>query len=227
MNPTNPEDIQDPVTQPPQTQMTPPEAPVPEVPIPTSTETPTLELKVKNPLSVMQPGEQVICEITRHPIGLIGTYVTSGFIILVLALLAFWLVPVTVASADNRAQIISLGALAFLVLSLFVVGFALISRTVYKGNRWIVTSDSLTQITQTSLFDKKSSQLSLANLEDITASQDGVLSHMYKYGSLTAETAGERSKFRLLYCPDPNHYAQCILDAREKFEQLGGRRGEQ
>jgi hypothetical protein len=90
------------------------------------------------------------------------------------------------------------------------------------GNRWIITSDSITQVNQTSLFNKQSSQLSLANLEDITVEQNGIIQSVFGFGTLRAETAGERSKFMFQYCPNPNSYAQQNLNAREQFEQFRG-----
>jgi hypothetical protein len=95
----------------------------------------------------------------------------------------------------------------------------------YWGNSWVVTTDSITQVNQTGLFTRQSSQLSLANLEDVTAEQNGILAHAFNYGLLKAETAGEHSKFSFYYCPNPNLYAQQILHAREQFEQGGGHVG--
>ena len=182
------------------------------------------EPQVSNPLSVMQPGERVLCEIKRHPIGLIGTYIAAFVLILVAAILAFAVAPTFLTQYDQN-EVLTVGALGFILVAVATFGFVWLTNTVYRGNRWIVTSDSITQVTQVSLFNKQSSQLSLANLEDISAEQNGIFAHMWNYGVLRAETAGERSKFTLLYCPNPNYYAQCILDAREKFEQLRGARG--
>jgi uncharacterized membrane protein YdbT with pleckstrin-like domain len=188
----------------------------PQGPSPTPPEQPAIH----NPLSVMQPGEQVICEIKRHPVGILGIYTATGILIIFLAVLAFVVAPNL--SSDHRSQVTAIGGLVFLVLTLLSIGFTFISNKVYWGNRWIVTSDSVTQVTQSSLFDRQSSQLSLGNLEDVTASQDGIFPHMFGYGRLRVETAGERSKFTFPFCPNPNYYAQQILNAREQFEQRRG-----
>jgi len=187
------------------------------------TQTQPSQPPVNNPLSVMQPGEQVICNIKRHPIGIIGIFVGAGFLLLVLAVLAFGVIPHFVTSTSHN-QVYAVGGLIFVVAALVCLGFLFIASKVYWGNNWIVTSDSITQVTKVSLFDKQSSQLSLGNLEDVTAVQDGLLAHMFHYGVLRVETAGERSKFVFPYCPDPNSCAQKILNAREQFEQ--GRRSE-
>lgn len=174
--------------------------------------------QIHNPLAVMQPGEQIICEIKRHPIGMLGVYIAAGFIIIVLAILAFVVAPNAADSAGNSSVTIAAG-LGFVVLTVLVLVFVLIANIVYWGNHWVVTSDSITQITQTSLFSKQSAQLSLGNLEDITSEQNGILAQLFHFGTLKAETAGERSKFMFPFCPRPNYYAQKILAAREVFEQ--------
>ena len=176
-----------------------------------------------NPLAVMQPGEQVICEIKRHPIGLLAVYLGSGLLLVVLAVVVFGIGP-SVITSISRSQILGVGGLLFCVVALLAFGFVFVANKVYWGNRWVVTDDSITQISQTSLFDKQTSQLSLGNLEDVTVEQDGMLQHMYNFGLLRCETAGSRSKFVFPYCPNPNFYAKKILEARESFEQ--DRRGQ-
>jgi membrane protein YdbS with pleckstrin-like domain len=182
---------------------------------------PTLTTNSRNPLDATRPGEQQVCEIKRHPIGIIGTYVVAGFLVLVAALAAV-LVPYFVKSNSSSSLDSMVWAVcALIALVAFIMLF--VGTKIYWGNRWVVTSDSITQISQKSLFDVQSSQLSLGNIEDVTAEQDGVLAHMFGYGLLRVETAGERSKFVFVFCPTPNDYARKILNAREQFEQ--GRRG--
>lgn len=173
--------------------------------------------KMHNPLEAMQPGEQTICEIKRHPIGIIGNYIVAGFLIII-ALVGGVGVQMYLSSMASMAW----GVALLLILVAFVMLF--VGTKIYWGNRWIVTSDSITQVTQTSLFDTQSSQLSMGNIEDVTVEQEGVLQHMYNYGLLRVETAGEHSKFVFPFCPNPKDYARKILDTREQFEQ--GRRGE-
>lgn len=171
----------------------------------------------------MQPGEQVICEIKRHPIGILGAYLVSGTILIVLAVVAFVIMPKVFST--NQHQVIIISAIIYFLISAVLLGFVFIANKVYWGNGWVVTSDSITQISQTSLFSKQTSQLSFSNLEDVTAEQNGVFQQLFKYGTLHAETAGEHSKFVFQFCPTPNYYAQKILAAREVFEQT--RRGAQ
>lgn len=173
--------------------------------------------RIHNPLEVMQPDEQIICEIKRHPAGMMGVYTISGVLLIIFAV--FFLVILPGVFASNRSVATALGAAAFMLGAAIVVGFVFIANKVYWGNSWVVSSDSLTQISQTSLFHKQSSQLSLGNLEDVTSEKRGIFAQLFKYGTLKVETAGERSKFTFPYCPTPDRYAQKILAAREAFEQ--------
>ena len=182
------------------------------------------EVKVNNPLNSMQSGERNIFEVKRHPFGMFVTYISAGLLVVIAAIVVFVVVPLALPDND-KSQLMTLGAVGFIIFALLVLGFVFIVNIVYWGNRWILTTDSLTQVTQRSLFDKQSSQLSLGNLEDVTASQDGIMAHLFNFGVLRVETAGERSKFVFVYCPDPTSYAKQILQARERFEQQGGHMG--
>lgn len=170
---------------------------------------------IPNPLSAMQPEEQIVCEIKRHPIGIFIVFGISGLVIILLAIFAFVVVPGGTTSSSAR-----IGAgLAFLLITVGSMLFAFVANIIYWGNHWVVTTDSITQMQQTSLFNRESSQLSLGNLEDMAAEKKGVLATIFNFGILKAETAGEREKFLLAYCPRPEFYAQKILMAREAFEQ--------
>jgi len=179
---------------------------------------PPAPLAVNNPLSTMRPGEQIICEIRRHPIGIIGMYGAVGLLLFVMAVLAFIIAP-NVFTSYSSGQVMMAGGLVFAVAAITGVGFLFIVHTIYWGNSWIVTSDSITQVKRIGLFDKQTSQLSLGNLEDITAEQNGVLAQMLHFGVISAETAAATDKFTFIYCPKPTYYAQQILAARERFEQ--------
>jgi uncharacterized membrane protein YdbT with pleckstrin-like domain len=173
--------------------------------------------KVRNPLEVMQPEEEIIYEIKRHPAGIFGLYIGAGLLLVIMAIAAFIFVTYVFGS-DNSAVMI-LSGIVFFIVSFLVLVFVFISTVVYWGNHWIVTTDSLTQISQMNMFRKQSAQLSLESLEDISSEKQGVFAQLFNYGTLRAETAGEREKFMFRYCPDPDNYAQKLLAAREAYQR--------
>lgn len=170
--------------------------------------------EIDNPLAVMSPGEKVICQITRHPFGILGLYIVSAFII-VIVLAAAVLIPHYITSLDSSEKM-GLFAVALLV-SVITLLYVYVGSSIYKGNRWIVTSDSITQISQVGLFRKQTSQLSLANLEDVTFEQNNFIQTMFGFGLLKVETAGEHSKFTFSFCPRPAEYARQIIQAHEQY----------
>ncbi len=171
-----------------------------------------------NPLNAVRKNEVTIFQVRRHPIGLLGVHIVAGSLLIVLAVLLFAIVP-TMLKDVASSKVYGLGTLLYIVIAALTFGFLAITHKVYWGNSWILTSDSLTQVLQVSLFSKQSSQLSLGNLEDVTAEQNGIMAQLFHFGILKVETAGEHSKFTFQFCPNPTYYAQQILAAREAFEQ--------
>ena len=170
-----------------------------------------------HPMVVMQPGEQLVATLKRHPIGIVSMYVSAFLGIIVAAALAFVLLPRMLDQFNSSTNILPMVYAGFGVVVIGLVVILGIATMVYWQNQWVITTDSITQISQNSLFGRQVSQLSMDNLEDVTVIQDGILPHMFNYGILKAETAGERSKFQFQYCPNPNDYARRILEVHEQF----------
>lgn len=171
-----------------------------------------------HPLVVLRPGERVICEIKRHPIGILMMYASGAFAILITALLAIFAPSILGDySSVSATDIQTMGLIGVGIITVGITAILFLSTTIYWQNRWIVTDDSITQITQNGLFGRRVSQLSMESLEDITVDQNGIVQSMFNFGTLHAETAGEKSKFVFIYCPDPNKFARQILQAHEMF----------
>lgn len=218
MDPTNNPDQQQPPAPTPQTNPMPGQQPLTHY---QQVEAQSREHLAKNPLASMQDGEQILADIHRHPFGIISVYITSFIAFAAACGVILLLVPKLLGStSDYNSNNVTVG-LIVVVMVLMLIGLTIMT-IVYWQNRWVLTSDSLTQITQNGLFNRQTSQLSLGNLEDVTAEQRGIIPSLFNFGTLRVETAGEHSKFFFLYCPDPNLYARKILMARELFLQNGG-----
>jgi hypothetical protein len=161
---------------------------------------------------VLQPGEEVVCVISRHPIGIIQQYIGALLAIIVASSLVLFTIPGKTSATIQTVFYVGLFVLVILLVA--VLGAA---TRVYWESHWVVTTDSLTQIIKGSIFGAQVSALSLESLEDITVVQHGILMHMFNFGTLKAETAGDRSKFQFIFCPDPVEHARKIIDARERY----------
>lgn len=170
-----------------------------------------------HPMVVLQPGERIICEIKRHPFGILSMYFSGGLAILIAVVLAAMAPQIADQLAYTGDNIMTTALLGAGIIVIGVACMLWIATTIYWQNRWIVTDDSITQIVQDGLFGRRVSQLSMENLEDVTVDQQGFLPSMFNFGTLKAETAGERSKFVFPMCPNPNAYARKILEVHEAF----------
>ncbi len=191
-----------------------PQNPVEQAPVPRPSNPQPAKL---HPMVVLQPGERVVFTLKRHPFGILSLYISGVVAVAIIAALAIFLLPNILSQYGSDSQtntLVYAGLGVLVVILILVLGIA---TSVYWENQWVVTTDSITQISQNSLFGRQVSQLSMDNLEDVTVDQDGILPHMFNYGTLRVETAGERSKFQFPYCPDPNNYARQVLEIHEQF----------
>lgn len=167
----------------------------------------------------LDKNEEVLQEIRRHPIGLIGIYGVGGLSILVLLSLLFILV-----SADTPILNISdLGfALIFGTLSILMILFTYIGVHVYKSNELVLTNENIIQVLQFSLLNRQVSQLNLTKIQDVSVDQTGLLQTFFKYGTIEIETAGEAANFRFPFAPNPNIAAKMIIEAHEDYVRRRG-----
>ncbi len=165
-----------------------------------------------------QPGSdsEVTVVIKRHPFGLVALFL-QALVGLVVALGLIWFVIPSLIDGDAQQRAQHILSIFAVVASAVTAFFLIIATYVYRKNQWIVTDDSIKQFQQTGVFRRQISELSMANIEDISAEQNGLLATAFGFGTLKVETAGERSNFHFQYCPKPNMYAQIILQARESY----------
>ena len=140
-------------------------------------------------------GETMLTKVRRHPFGLVVLYfqVTAGFM-LSFGLIYFLLT--TAFSIDGQmTDIISLVGVVVIALMLLIL---LLGTYIYRQNRLLVSDKNLTQVLQRGLFNHQVSELSLANVEDVTAHRNGIFATIFNFGELCVETAGEQNNFNFI-----------------------------
>lgn len=160
-----------------------------------------------------------IADIRRHPVGLIIIYIQFIFAIaLSIGVLAL-LLPSFMGSSKGAGLLV--GALTVVMTGLGVF-FLILATGIYRRNQLIVTDLHVTEVQQMGLFNRKVSELSMANIEDVTSTTHGFFSTMFNYGTLRVETANEQHNFVFKYCPNSNAYAKAIQDCRSAYLQKYG-----
>lgn len=166
--------------------------------------------------------EKVLFVLKQHPFGIIVIYLSSITAFIIALSMTSYLLP-SMFTADSGIYVIWLVVALSAGLILFVV--LILSSFVYNQSRFTLTNKKIVQITQKSIYERKISHLSLANIEDVTSNQRGILANMFNFGTIKVETAGEQANFIFVLCPDPHRVARIILDSKDNFWKNGGRSG--
>lgn len=170
--------------------------------------------------------EKLLYEIRKHGFGLfliyfLGFFIsTIMFVALVIGASYLGKDPLdTGADFDSlRIGMIVLGA----VLTLVGLAATAIGAYLYQSNVVLITSEKLAQVLYKNIFDRKVSQLSIGDVQDVTVSQKGILARIFHYGTLVIETAGEQQNYAFTFTPNPYAASKAIVAAHEENLRLYG-----
>lgn len=166
------------------------------------------------------PDEELVGEIRKHPFGLFVIFFTGGLVALAL-MIALMVLPLLInedptgAGLDVgsiRSVLVGLGFL----LTLLAIAMTAIAGYLYQSNIVIITSEKITQLLYKTIFDRKISQLSIGDVQDVTINQVGIFARIFNYGTLTIETAGEQANYTFTYTPNPYETGKLIVGSHEE-----------
>lgn len=161
--------------------------------------------------------EQVLCVIKKHPIGLMSMYLT-GVLTAVATLIILTWIGLWMDGQSTSASHIPYGILLSSVGGLFALGilvYMYVGGYIYQHNIVVITNTKIAQVRYNSLINRRVSQFSIGEVQDVVVSQKGMLSRSFDYGTLSIETAGEHSKYTIAYVPKPYECSRVIVDAHE------------
>lgn len=178
--------------------------------------------KRRYPRLNLSEGEYVIFSIKRHPIGLI--YIWGAVIITIvmtLAVAALLMTGGTLESLGLESAVSSeILLIPILLVCLLAFVFGFVAAYIYTANEFFLTNESVIQHIQTSLFNRKEQTISLANVEDASYSQDGILPHLFGYGLLRLSTQGDETTYRFNYASQPAKQIAVLNNAVESFKNI-------
>ncbi|MFZ2544671.1 MAG: hypothetical protein WAW80_01715 [Candidatus Saccharimonadales bacterium] len=168
----------------------------------------------KYPTLNLSEGEYIISAIRRHPIGLLIPILFGG---LLAAILLFVLVSYPMLVPGNNPSYASV--ILPLILALILVGLGVyIVVWVYLNNKFFLTNESVIQEIQTSLFAHHEQTVSLANIEDASYVQTGLLQILFNFGSIRLSTEGDETTYKFNYVSDPKKQIALLNNAVEAFK---------
>ncbi len=170
--------------------------------------------------------EELIYELRKDPIGLFFIYLTG----LAVTAILFGILVIGPSLLDGSSLGITsdLGPIKILIavigglLTILSVVATAISAYLYKASVVLLTSEKIVQILYVSLFNRKISQLSIGDVQDVTVKQTGILAHLFKYGTIIIETAGEQQNYTFTFAPDPYEASKQIVGSHERNLQQYG-----
>ncbi len=184
------------------------------------------EVKAKHDESVIQfptvnlsEQEYVIRAIHRHPIGLFVP-LTTGVLLVALALSILFNYDIIVKSMNLTGVMANIPVVAGLILAFtLLVSFGIyVAYYVYENNKFFLTNESVIQEIQTSLLAKQEQTVSLANIEDASYEQKGILQQIFDYGSIRLSTEGDETTYRFTYVAHPKDHIATLNNAVEAFK---------
>lgn len=166
----------------------------------------------------LSDGEYVISAIHRHMIGLVAPLTLAIFLVaLILSVLINYPLMIEYFNLSNPPDESSVWTLGLAAI-LLIAAATYVSVWVYRNNRFFLTNESVIQEIQTSLFHRHEQTVSLANIEDASFRQQGILQTLLNYGSIRLSTEGDETTYRFNYVADPKRQIAILNNAVEAFK---------
>lgn len=172
----------------------------------------------------LSKGEYVIRSVKRHPIGIIKIWAIAGLLIAALTLFLVGLLAsdsttgsLGISGVDSSPAMLAVPIV--LLLSFFVAGGAAIATYVYTSNKFYLTNESIIQEIRETIFARFDQTVTLANIEDISYHQDGILPTILGYGVIRLSTVGDESTYRFTYVTNPRRESAILNNAVEAYKR--------
>lgn len=185
--------------------------------------TPEIQLKHDRSTSTypqlnLSKAEYVLSAVRRHPIGLTLPVGMTAVLLTIIALGLFNYDIITESLGLFDAPSYGIVLLIGLLFGALVLLGGYIAIWVYINNRFFLTNESVIQELQMSLFTRKEQTVSLANIEDASYDQKGIIQMLFNYGSIRLSTEGDETTYRFSYVANPKEQIAILNNAVEAFK---------
>jgi hypothetical protein len=169
--------------------------------------------------------EDLVMEIRKHKFGLALILLTGVFVVITLLGISIAASSNSILNALGLGDLAAVRSIVIVLILVLLIGSVLITAIavfLFVSSVIFVTSEKIAQVIYVSLFHKKISQLSIGDIQDVTVSKKGIFAHIFNYGTLVVETAGEQQNYTFTYVPDPYQVSKQIVGAHERNLVLHG-----
>ena len=168
-------------------------------------------------------GRDIVIFARRHWVSFLGDIIISILLLIIpvtIILIALYFFPDTFQGKILNFLVI-FGSAYYLVM-LTLIFSAWIS---YYYDIYILTADTIVDITQSGFFNRKISQLSLLRVQDVSSKIEGFFHTFFNFGDVLVETAGEKVEtFLLKDIPNPQKFSASVLEMHDELIERESRK---
>jgi len=162
--------------------------------------------------------EYIISAVQRHPIGLFVPFAIGVLFIAVsfTVLFNYDLIAKSLQLTGDAANpsVIIFPIIAFITA---VILGTYIAYYIYINNKLFLTNENIIQEIQRGLFSKREQIVNLANIEDVSYGQNGIVQQIFSYGSIRITTEGNGTTYRFSCVANPKEYIAALNNTIETF----------
>ena len=168
----------------------------------------------KYPELTLDGDEFVILSLRRHSIGYLSGIIFSA--ILSVFLISIWIIVCFMPNKFNIVETLKpqlsviFGSITFLLLLISYINYI-----VYRANRFVATNERAIQWISNTIMNQKKQVINLESIEDISYTRQGILQHLFDYGTIRLSTIGEESTYTFPFTPNPDKKAEFLGDIVE------------
>ncbi len=171
--------------------------------------------------------ETIIGEARRHFVGVVFILSSAAILLLLLAgmLVVFQSNEDSLSKAigiDIQFNLTGILGLLFAGVMLIILIGAVMAIYVYTHNYLVLTDQKLVVVHSYSVINRKVSQLSIGDIQDISVDQNTLLSRLFKYGTILIETSGEQTNLHMAFISSPFDVSKAVVESHENnMKQYG------
>ena len=159
--------------------------------------------------------EKVLMVARRHWTVYSPALVVAFFVYIIA--IGFFVSLGSISVIANNEVLKAISIVFFSLFLLFATLFVYINWLVNYLNIQIVTDEHIVDIDQMGIFSRKISELTLDDIQDVSATKQGIVQSFLNFGDICIQTAGERPNFNFEKVPDPHELARKIMEIRSKY----------
>lgn len=166
--------------------------------------------------------EKVILFTRKHWAAFLGQFVLSVFLIILpigIAIFVHFSHKIAITGIMEHFVVLGLSTYYLIILT-----YAFTAWLSFYYDIYVITKDSVIDVTQQGFFGRKISQLSLLRVQDVTSNVQGFFATFFGYGNVLVETAGEQSQnFLIQSIPRPQQICAKIMELHDQIIANQGR----